>query len=685
MNYCRKLIPGLSALALTLILPYLAKAEKLDLDRITPVPPNQTIPVMDFFRSELLRSPTVNLAGTQVAALVAAGEDHTSLMVFDLKTQKMESHESRGDSDITFVQWLTDDLLVFMINYQKGGNYVFCAGHPGALDQSYPLLQNVTGAFIVSPPNDRTRLLARLGPNTSNTGKYGEVVTLDAKINRGSLLDLSGDGALMGGQQLADVTEANMHHIVGTHPILETPNGFDLFYNADKEGKLAFGVSSTLGVLALHRLDGDKWVKCPEDLDEMTVVDTGNNPGEIVVVGARREGKPRALEVLNAADGTLSGTLLDDPGYDFNGWLYRDPVSRTILGAVYDSAVPKVVWFDEGMKKLQNSLEKLPVFQGQVVRIVGNNADRSGILIQAFSDTHPSGYYWADLKAKTFGPIKNSRPWIDPGRMQPEGMIKFKTRDGHKLDAYVTLPAGTSKKNPAPLVVLPHSWYQADRTTWGFNAEVQFFVSRGYAVLQPNYRGSAGYTGLFSIADEWDFRKMYEDVADATKAIIASGIVDKNRVAIVGTSFGGFLALSGAAYEPGIYQCAVAISPIALDLAKYIEENKYNQFSDPTYSRLVYKLGDPKTDTAKYEALSPLRHAEQIQAAVLICNGQYDPTFVTNESKELVSIVKRNHPTSDTIYFLNEAGGVRHLSNKVELYTRIENFLAQNLGRTGTQ
>jgi dienelactone hydrolase len=681
MDYCRKLLPGFGALALALILPGLAKAEKLDLNRVTPVPANEPIPVMDFFRPELLKYPAVNLAGTHVAAIVAADQDHTSLMVFDLKTQKIESYSSRGDSDVTAVQWLTDDLLTFMINYQKGGNYVFCAGHPGSLGQSYPLMQNVTGALIVVPPNDRTHPLANIGPHTSNTGQYGEAVTLDANLNRGALLDLSGDGALIGGQALADVEEANLHHIAFRHPIMETPNGFDLKYWATKEGQLAFAESSTNGVLALHRLDGNKWVNCPEDLDEMGVVDSGDNPGEIVVLGQRREGKPRALEVLNAANGTPIGTpMLEDPTYDSAAWLYRDPVSRTILGAGYDGAVPKFVWFDGGLKNLQSTLEKLPVFKGLVVRIVGNSADRSGILINAFSDTHASGYYWADLKAKTFGPIKNSRPWMDPSRMKPMGMIKFKTRDGHKLDAYVTLPAGASKQNPAPLVVLLPSGL-GDRSRWEFNPEVQFFASRGYAVLQPNHRGSAGYTGMFPTADEWDFRKMYEDVTDATKTFIASGLVDRNRVGIVGTSFGGFLALSGAAYEPGLYQCAVAISPLAVDCAKYIQENKYNQFSDPTYSRLVYKLGDPKTDAAKFDALSPLRHAEQIRAAVLICTGEYDPTFVTNESKELVSIVKRNRATSDTIYFLNESGGVRHLANKVELYSKIDAFLAQNLGR----
>jgi dipeptidyl aminopeptidase/acylaminoacyl peptidase len=420
-------------------------------------------------------------------------------------------------------------------------------------------------------------------------------------------------------------------------------------------------------------------VTCPEDFDQMDMIGAGDNPGEILVLGPRHEGRPRALEILNAADGTSKGALVQDPAYDFDGWLYRDPVSNSILGAVYDSAIPKVVWFDKGFAGLQKQLEQLPNLKGQIVRIISNSADGSGILIQAYSDTHPSTYYFADLKAKTFSPIQDSRPWLDPKRMLPMGMIKYRTRDGHRLDAYVTMPAGASKRNPAPLVVLPPGYYST-RNSWGFSNEAQFFASRGYAVLQPNVRGSAGYTGMFPLADEWDFRKMYEDVADATKAMIASGLVDRNRVAIMGTNFGGYLSMAAAAYEPSLYRCAIAVSPMALDWAKYIKEEKYNQYSDSTYTRLVYKLGDPKADPAKFDWLSPLSHAGQIQAAVLICNGEFDHTFVTNESKDLASTVRSHNIPAETISFLNEGGGVRHIENKVELYSKIESFLAQNMG-----
>lgn len=317
-----------------------------------------------------------------------------------------------------------------------------------------------------------------------------------------------------------------------------------------------------------------------------------------------------------------------------------------------------------------------------VVRILANDeAGKGVILVGTYSDRQPIVFHWVDLQNHTAGPIQNSRPWIDPKRMLPMGVIKYKTRDGRKLDAYVTLPVGASKQNPAPLVVLAHPGIWG-RNVWGFDPEVQFFASRGYAVLQPNHRGSAGYTWMFPTEDEWALRKMHDDVTEATRALIASGLVDRNRVAIIGTSDAGYLALSGAAYEPDLYQCAVGVSPVC-DWGKAIQENKYYQYSDAWYARTLRKLGDPKKEPAKFDDLAPLRHAEQIRAAVLIVTGEYDPTYETVEAKKLVSILRSKHIPADTMYFIDEGGGVRHLGHQVEMYSRIEAFLAENLGPAG--
>jgi dipeptidyl aminopeptidase/acylaminoacyl peptidase len=395
------------------------------------------------------------------------------------------------------------------------------------------------------------------------------------------------------------------------------------------------------------------------------------------VLGPRQDNQPRPLEVMEAATGKVVEVLVQDKAYDANAWLYRDPVSHNIVGAIYDRAGPHVVWFSEAYRNLQKLVDGL--FPGQVVRIIGNDEAGKMVLLRTFSDRQPSIYSWVDLEKHTAGLIKNSAPWIDPKRMQPMSAIKFKTRDGRQLDAFVTMPAGASKQNPPPLVVLPHrssGW----QDSWGYNDEVQFLANRGYAVLQPNYRGSTGSSWMFPTDDEWAYRKMHEDVTDATKAFAASGLVDRNRVAIMGTNFGGFLALSGAAYEPGLYRCCVAISATP-DWARNISDFKRSKFSDAWFTRMVRKLGDPKKDPEKWDAISPLRHADQIRGPVFYATGEYDDSIDLSGMKDLASAVERNHLQVESKTYANEASGVRHLSNKVDLYSRIEAFLTKNLTR----
>jgi dipeptidyl aminopeptidase/acylaminoacyl peptidase len=247
---------------------------------------------------------------------------------------------------------------------------------------------------------------------------------------------------------------------------------------------------------------------------------------------------------MDAATGKLGDVLYENPGYDFTGWLFRHPVTHEIVGLHNNTSGPRTVWFTDGYRNIQKALNAF--FPGKIVEVIDSNKEGNRFLVDVFSDTQPPIYYWVDLEKHILGLVKNSSPWIDPARMQPMNVMKFKTRDGHELDAYVTMPTGASKQHPAPLVVLPHGgpWF---RNVWGFDHEAQFLASRGYAVLQPNYRGSSGYGWMFPEKDRFAFRKMSDDVTDATKTLLASGMIDSRRIAIMGGSFGGYLAISGVA------------------------------------------------------------------------------------------------------------------------------------------
>jgi acetyl esterase/lipase len=632
-------------LSLALSSAVAAAAEKLDLDRITPVPETQQIPIQDFFRLSLMRDPRINPAGTHIAALVTANEDKYKLLTYDLKSKKVELLGGSGESDIYQFAWLGDRRLMFSVSTRKLYGVGAYAGEIGSFNRSYPLLQYAGASLISVPRKNRARPLfwAR---SDIETGRDQGVVVVNSNLTSGKMINLVSAAASWG--DVVEARENNDKKIVHQYPL---PKGMGVSYMADKEGELAFAITQENGVFTLHRWTGTTWEKCPIDLEAYDIVGTGNKPGELVVLSQREGGKPRALQFMDAATGELGETLIQDPNYDFNGWLYRDPGTRDIVGAVYERNGPHVVWFNEGFRGLQNVLNGM--FPGEVVRILGSDDAGRIFLIMTMSDRHPGSFHWVNLE----------------------------TREARTLDAYLTMPAGASKKNPPPLVVLPHGGPWA-RDYWSFDGEAQFLASRGYAVLQPNYRGSTGYGWMFPEEDDWAFRKMHDDVTDCVKLVLKSGHVDPSRVAIGGASFGAYLALSGVVNEPELYRCAIAVAGV-FDWATVISESKYSQYDDPRYARLRKKLGDPSKEKAKFDEISPVRHVRNVRVPVFVSHGKDDPVAAVGESKRLIAELERHKVPHEVLLKAEEGHGMGRLKNRVELYGRIEAFLEKHLKGAG--
>jgi dipeptidyl aminopeptidase/acylaminoacyl peptidase len=663
----RSLFPLLLTLA---ALPAPA-AETIDLSRLTPVPADQPIPVVDFFRPPAMQDPKVNPSGTHIAALVTGDSDKVLLVVNDLKTQKTEVTGGPADINVTSLNWLTDHRLIYSLGAPARGSLGLLAVDVEKIKRSYPILQYYDEVVLNIPKDDRTHPVVWASYDRLETYKQMGVVVLDTDNQSGEFVDLTSSNTGTLGNPKAK--ENNTLHIKKSYPQLD--KGWTTRHLTDQNGILDFGVSASKGVNTLYHLTGNSWTECPVDLDLIDVVDAGSKSGELAVVGPRNTGKPRPLQFMDGATGKLGEVLIEDKEYDFNGHLYRDPGSRTIVGAIYNHAGPKTVWFHETYSKFQELLNAF--FPGVIARLIGNNEKGDLLLVSTFSDRQPPSYQWVDIATKKAGLIRNSAPWIDPKRMQPMSMIKFKTRDGHRLDAYVTMPAGASKQNPPPLVVLPHDGPIA-RDTWGFNGEVQFLASRGYAVLQPNYRGSPGTSWMFPESDDWDYVKMSNDVTDATKVLVKSGLVDGKRVAILGTSFGGYLALQGATSEPELYRCAAAITGI-FDWERLVNDAKFNRYTNPEYDRWIHKLGDPDKEKAKYEAMSPLRRINRLHIPVFTAVGREDSQSTIAQTKELISQLERNNIPHESLTLGGVGRGMFYVKNRVEVYTQLEAFLAKHM------
>ena len=652
----------------------LSAADDLDLKRDTPAQGNAPIPVADFFRPPIFIEPELNRAGTHIAALVTSGEDKYQLLVTELKTKSVETLQLDKDRDIVAFHWLGNKRLIFVVSAEKRYGVLLLAADVGDLREAYPLLQFCGTRIVSVPPKDPLHPLVWLSYELAESGHGnddGGVVTVNTSIKTGRIFDLM--RADTDWDQVKQVMDENHKYITTRYPMPE--GGLAYGYLADKEGNLALGFTLEDGRPVLHHFNDGKWKKCPVDLEHVGVFGFGKKKGEIIVTAPKKANAPWALQMMDAESGQFGDELLQDDAYDLDGWLYKESVSHEVVGAFYNRAIPSVVWFDPGYKELQEKLNK--AFPGLVAHIIGSDEKGERFLVQTFSDRQPGIYYTFDLATRVVGLIKNSRPWIDPARMCPTKIFKFKTRDGHALDAYLTLPAGASKDHPVPMVVLAHGgpW---TRDTWGFDGEVQFLTSRGYAVLQPNYRGSTGYNWMFPDEDKWAFRKMHDDVTDATKTALKSGLIEPNRVAIMGSSFGGYLSISGVAHEPELYRCAVTVAGV-FDWEQMLKDAKWDEFDDPNYARLKFKLGDPKTFKGKFAEISPINFVNNIHVPVFVAHGKGDQVVSVTQSKKLISELKKNGIPCETMMVNREGHGMHHLGNEVDLYTKIEAFLAKNM------
>jgi acetyl esterase/lipase len=648
-----------------------AGEEKPALERVVPVPSNEPIPLTDFFRPVIFRGPRMNHAGTYLAAIVTNTLEARDLVLVNLESGGMDRISADITKDIYSFEWLTDDRILFGTSVRK--EYadelrVVNVDHPGA---SYPIVRYNLVSLIGIPEDNRTHPVIWIRGDAFS-GTDNGVVQVNA------LERLDEGGGIMGGQRgntfylQANRSDTTMLKVLNTFPV---PDGTPLWYGTDKDGNLAFAITARNAVETLWRFSGDHWERCPVDLDRVEVLGAGDQPGEVIVAGPRQGREPRPIRRMDAATGQPGEVLYQDRRYDCrDSWLYRDPATRRVVGIHIVRRGPEMVWLDPEYQALQAKFER--AFPGQIVQIDGSDDARRRFVVQTLSDVNPATYYLVDLQRHSVGLLKKAAPWLDPDRLLPMKAITYRARDGSPIEAFLTLPAGASKASPVPLLVFPHGGPWA-RDVWGYDRFAQFFASRGYAVLQPNYRGSIGYDWRFPEADRYDFVKMRNDVTDGTNALIRSGLVDRNRVAIMGGSFGGYLAICGAVYEPGLYRCAVTISGI-FDWEKVMAEARQdNYFDSYRYQYFRRHLGDPAADPAKFDAISPLRHIDRVKIPIFVFHGWDDPIASIAESKALVAEMEAHGVTYEKHFVEREQHGISNFDNEVEIYGDVAAFLSK--------
>lgn len=332
---------------------------------------------------------------------------------------------------------------------------------------------------------------------------------------------------------------------------------------------------------------------------------------------------------------------------------------------------------DAKSPKMQDLAALSQTFPKQQVEITSATRDGSESIVRVWSDTDPATYYLFSHKPKpSLTPLFNAEPWIKPAELSPMKPISFKARDGVTLHGYLTLPKGSSGKR-LPMLVIVHGGPYGIRDHWGYNPEVQLFASRGYAVLQVNYRGSAGYGNkLQSLGIRHWGDTMQDDVADGTRWTIDKGYANPDRICIYGGSYGGYSALMSAERYPDLYKCAIGYSGV-YDL--FVLKTRSGDIARTAYGRLYLHevLGSSDAQLKKF---SPVYQVSSLKAPVLLMHGGRDVRAPVKGYDEMVDAIRKHGTPLQTLYFPREGHGFYKVEHRVEAYDKVLAFVQKYIG-----
>ena len=360
---------------------------------------------------------------------------------------------------------------------------------------------------------------------------------------------------------------------------------------------------------------------------------------------------------------------------DFGNATFSE-VSDELVATSYDDERQRIYWKDKTFEADYKNLQKqLP---GKEIGFGSSTRDEKLWIIFANSDTDPGSTYLYDRSTKKLTLQYQAREKLDRAYLAPMKPVTYKSSDGLEIPAYLTLPKGVEAKN-LPAVILPHGgpWY---RDSWGYDAFAQFLANRGYAVLQPNFRGSTGYGKKFIDAanKQWG-DKMQDDITWGAKYLIAQGIADPKKVGIMGGSYGGYATLAGVAFTPDVYAVGVSIVGPS-NLITLLE-------SIPPYWEQIRKLfyermGDPNTPEGKAQLMrqSPLTAAAKIKTPLLVIQGANDPRVNKRESDQIVIALRDRGFPVEYMVAPDEGHGFARPVNNMAMFASAEKFLAKYLG-----
>jgi len=640
--------------------------------------PAEPVPIDAFFAHASFGGAVLSPSGKHLAARAVAKNGRQILMVIDLATRAGSLAAAYSDADIRQFQWVNDERLVYTLgNRQEAvGEQVLAAG-------LYAVNRDGTKPLQLA---ERDASWVRDGSRIKNNILPWHTYLMAPGAQDSAYIYVTSDERDDSGNQIEHVNLLRVNTLTGSSQVVPRP-GNTIGWLLDQKGEPRLAVTRKKDAESIWYRDPatDAWrmlASYDAYLPDAAGFDPlGFGPDGALYVTSTQQSDTASLRRFDLATGKVAGpALIAAPGYDVHAELVVD--RATMLGASITTDTRSMVWFDPGMQATQAAIDKaLP----GTVNLVTVAADPAApwLLVETFSDQMPSRYFLYTRKTGMLSPVGNSHAAIDPARMGRQEMAHYKARDGLTIPALLTLPPGAARKN-LPLVVLVHGGPWVRGATWGWEADSQFLASRGYAVLEPSFRGSTGlgHKHFSASFKQWGLA-MQDDLADGTRWAIAQGVADPARICIAGASYGGYAVLMGLIKDPALYQCGVAWAGVT-DLALKYNDAWFSE-SDASDDYRKYGLprmvGDPVADAVQLKATSPIEQAARITQPLLLAYGGADRRVPIVHGRRLYSKVKATNARVEWIEYGNEGHGWGLPATRIDFWTRVEKFLAAHIGK----
>jgi dienelactone hydrolase len=625
-------------------------------------------PLEAFFDDPVLSGAALSPDGRLVAMRVASKNAKARLVVLDLQTFKPTPVAGFDDAPIGRFQWVNSQRLVFDTipqllgpNIVEFGPGLFAVNADGSRFRQ--LVKTSVPFAVIGSVNDTllpwpTQLLQ---PGTRREGDHVFVV-LPGEASR---------------ERLGYFKLQWLNTVSGRAEELEMPLHAQQWI-LDADDKLRAVTTRQQDQLALQFREADKpWAELRSFslFSPRAVTPRYIAPDGQLYVEAQHQGRS-ALFLMDRSTGTLSDKpVLASQDFDVHASFING--QGKLLGLRYTIDAEVTQWLDADMKALQGAVDVL--LPNSANRLdVPLRGDSPFVLVTALADMQPDEAYIFNKATRKLTRLGTSHPAIDRAQMGQTDFVRYKARDGLVIPAYLTLPSGRPRKN-LPLVVLVHGGPWVRGADWRWNAEVQFLASRGYAVLQPEFRGSTGHgSALFEAGHKQWGRAMQTDLVDGVRWAVAQGFADAQRVAVAGASYGGYATLMGLADAPETFRCG--ISWVGVTDVNLLFSRAWSDMNNETKTYSMGRLiGDPVLDAEMLKAVSPVHNAARIKQPLLLAYGEWDARVPLEHGRRLRDALKPHNSDVEWVVYDKEGHGWSQPKTRIDFWGRAETFLRRCL------